>query len=147
MAVQRSEILMITPRIRIPLAEFDFSYTRSSGPGGQNVNKVNSKATMRWPVRATASLPADVRARFFERFGSRVTTEGDLIIHSQRYRDQGRNVVDCLDKLRLMLTEVAVAPKKRRPTKPSRASKQRRLEHKRATSAKKQQRGWSGRDE
>lgn len=133
-------MLEVNARIRIPLEEFEFSYARSSGPGGQNVNKVNSKATLRWSARQSVSLPPDVRERFLIRFGSRLTNEGDLLITSQRYRDQGRNVDDCLEKLREMLLAVAVAPKKRRPTKPSRAAKERRLESKQQQSRKKERR-------
>ena len=133
-------MLEVNARIRIPLEEFEFSYARSSGPGGQNVNKVNSKATLRWSARQSVSLPPDVRERFLIRFGSRLTNEGDLLITSQCYRDQGRNVDDCLEKLREMLLAVAVAPKKRRPTKPSRAAKERRLESKQQQSRKKERR-------
>lgn len=130
--------LAVNNRIRIPLAEFEFSFARSSGPGGQNVNKVNSKALLRWPVRTSPSLPEAVRDRLLSRFGSRITADGDLLISSQRFRDQGRNVDDCLDKLRGMLIEVAAPPKRRRRTKPSRASIKRRLESKRRKSEKKQ---------
>ena len=93
-------MLIVNSRLQIPLSEFEFTYVRSSGPGGQNVNKVNSKALLRWPVIRSASLPPDVRERFLRRFASRLTTEGELLINSQRYRDQGRNADDCLEKLR-----------------------------------------------
>ena len=129
---------MVNSRLRIPLDEFEFSYARSSGPGGQNVNKVNSKALLRWPVRTSPSLPEAVRQRFLSRYGNRVTTEGDLLISSQRFRDQGRNVEDCLEKLREMLMEAAVAPVRRKRTRPTRGSIQRRLESKRRKSEKKQ---------
>ncbi len=105
---------------------------RSSGPGGQNVNKVSSKAMLRWRVLASESLPPDVRQRFLAKYGNRLTTDGDLIITSQRYRDQPRNVDDTLDKLREMIAGVAVAPKRRRPTKPTRSSVKKRVETKQA---------------
>jgi ribosome-associated protein len=130
--------LMVNSRLRIPLDEFEFSYARSSGPGGQNVNKVNSKALLRWPVRTSPSLPEAVRQRFLSRYGNRVTTEGDLLISSQRFRDQSRNVEDCLEKLREMLVEAAVAPVRRKRTRPTRGSIQRRLDSKRRKSEKKQ---------
>jgi ribosome-associated protein len=130
--------LMVNSRLRIPLDEFEFSYARSSGPGGQNVNKVNSKALLRWPVRTSPSLPEAVRQRFLSRYDNRVTTEGDLLISSQRFRDQGRNVEDCLEKLREMLMEAAVAPVRRKRTRPTRGSIQRRLDSKRRKSEKKQ---------
>ena len=130
--------LAVNSRLRIPLAEFEFTFARSSGPGGQNVNKVNSKALLRWPIRTSPTLPEAVRGRFLEKHGNRVTTEGDLLISSQRYRDQGRNVEDCLEKLRVMLAEAAAPPVRRKRTKPSRGSIERRLQSKRIRSDKKQ---------
>ena len=133
-------MLVVSPRVRVPESEFEFSYARSSGPGGQNVNKVNSKATLRWPMTHSPSLPADVRQRFLARFGSRLTTEGELLITSQRYRDQPRNTADCLAKLQAMLAAVATPPTPRRKTKPTRASGERRMKAKRVTGEKKQNR-------
>ena len=133
-------MLVVTPRLKIPLSEFEFTFARSSGPGGQNVNKVNTKATLRWPITRSPSLPETVRQRFLTKYGNRVTGDGDLVLQSQRFRDAGRNVADCLEKLRAMLAEVAVAPKKRKPTKPTRASVRRRLDDKRKRSEKKQSR-------
>src|SRR5438093_10330945 len=101
-------MLVVSDQLQIPLKELSFSFARSSGPGGQNVNKVNSKATLRWNARESSSLPADVRERFLARFGRRLTQLGEIIVVSQRYRDQGRNVADCLAKLRAMLSAVAV---------------------------------------
>ncbi|HEX7449005.1 MAG TPA: alternative ribosome rescue aminoacyl-tRNA hydrolase ArfB [Pirellulales bacterium] len=132
--------LIVNHRLRIPLAEFEFRFARSSGPGGQNVNKVNSKALLRWPVLASPSLPEAVRERFRQRYGNRITADGDVLIVSQRYRDQARNVDDCLEKLRAMLASAAVAPVRRKRTKPSRASIERRLGAKRRQSEKKQTR-------
>ena len=133
-------MLRVSPRITIPPGEFEFSYVRSSGPGGQNVNKVNSTAVLRWDARRSTALPPDVRERFEAKFSSRLTTEGQLVISSQRYRDQGRNAEDCLYKLREMLASVAVPPRRRRATKPSRAAVARRLDSKQAQSRKKQTR-------
>jgi len=137
-------VLVINDQLRVPLSELTFTFSRSGGPGGQNVNKVASKATLRWDVAGSASLPPEVRQRFEKRFATRLTTEGELVLTSQRYRDQGRNVADCLEKLRAMLSEVARPPKPRRPTKPSKASRQRRLTTKRKQSEKKTQRRWVG---
>jgi len=134
-------MLVVNSRIRIPVAELGWTFARSSGPGGQNVNKVSSKAVLRWRVTESPSLPADVRERFLLRYASRLTTEGDLLITSQRYRDQGRNIEDAKEKLTAMLIAVAVPQKKRRPTKPSKAAVRRRIETKQATSKKKQLRG------
>lgn len=131
-------MLEVNDRIAIPLKELDFTFSRSSGPGGQNVNKVNSKVTLHWAVTASPSLPDDVRERFVHRFANRISVEGKVVITSQRYRDQGRNVADCTEKLRAMIAEAAVAPRQRKKTKPSRGAKERRLREKRAASAKKQ---------
>ena len=132
--------LTVTPGLQIPMREFTLTFARSGGPGGQNVNKVSTKAVLRWPVRASDSLPEAVRSRFLARFGNKLTAEGDLIVTSQRTRDAGRNSADCLEKLRRMLASVAQPPKPRRPTRPTKASVHRRLEHKRRQSGRKRQR-------
>jgi ribosome-associated protein len=139
-------MLVVNSRLKIPLREFRFSFTRSSGPGGQNVNKVNTKATLRWSVRGTPSLSQPVRRRLLAKYGRRVNAQGELVISSQRFRDAGRNVADCLEKLRKMLAEVAVAPRARRPTKPTAASVRRRLDQKRKHSQKKRLRRQLGED-
>lgn len=133
-------MLKVNNRIQIPFTEFDFTFSRSGGPGGQNVNKVNTKVTIRWSLAKSKTLPDDVRRRFQAKYHRRITKDGDLVMQSQRYRDQGRNVADVLEKLRGLLLEVATAPRKRKPTKPSRGSNERRLDAKRKTSSKKQMR-------
>jgi len=133
-------MLVVTSKIQIPLRELHFTFVRSSGPGGQNVNKVNTKATMRWAVVGSPSLPEAVRGRFLSKYGRRITKEGDILVTSQRFRDRGRNVADCLAKLRDMVAEVATAPKRRRPTAPGRAAKARRRKEKEAVSRRKQMR-------
>jgi ribosome-associated protein len=133
-------MLIVNEQISIPLTELNFSFARSGGPGGQNVNKVNTKATLRWGVADSPSLPEGVRERFLEKYKRRITTEGELVLASQRFRDQGRNVADCLDKLRDLLLEVATPPKRRKKTKPSRAARERRLQQKSRQAEKKQRR-------
>lgn len=137
-------MLVVNHRIRIPLRELRFTFTRSSGAGGQNVNKVSTKAVLRWPVRTSPSLPDSVRERFMERYRRRITREGDLILTSQRFRDRGRNLADCLEKLREMLAIAATPPRPRRPTKPTRAAVARRLEQKRALARRKRLRARPG---
>ncbi len=121
----------------VPIDEIEFSYARSSGPGGQNVNKVNSKAILHWSISTSSSLPQDVKSRFLSKYARRITSDGYLVLTSQRYRDQARNISDCLDKLSAMLTSVCTPPKKRKRTQPSQASKRKRLEEKRSHSKKK----------
>ncbi len=124
-------------RLRVPARELTIRFVRSSGAGGQNVNKVSTKAVLRWPVLASRALPADVRARFAERFATRITVGGELVLTSDRHRDQGRNVADCLAKLDAMLDAVATPPRPRRKTRPSRGAVERRLDDKHARAAKK----------
>lgn len=125
------DVLSVTPRIQIPLDEFEFQFARSSGPGGQNVNKVNSKATLRWRPLESPSLPDDVRQRFATRFASKLLTDGSILISCEKSRSQLLNRIGCLDQLTGWLKEVAASPKKRRPTKPTKGSKTRRLNEKR----------------
>ncbi|MFN2375123.1 MAG: alternative ribosome rescue aminoacyl-tRNA hydrolase ArfB [Candidatus Binatia bacterium] len=120
-------MIRVAPGIHVPESELEITYVRSSGPGGQNVNKTSSKAVVRWNVRDAAALREDVKARFLERFSSRITTGGDILLTSDRYRDQPRNLEDCLGRLAAMLAEVAVAPVQRRPTRPGRAARERRI--------------------
>ncbi len=140
-------MLFVHSRLKIPLRELRFSFSRSSGPGGQNVNKVNTKATLRWDVASTASLPPGVRERFLARFARRITQRGELVITSQRFRDQARNVADCLEKLRAMLAEVAAPPARRLKTRPRRGAVERRLAEKRRRSALKRARRRPGRED
>lgn len=133
-------MLEVSARIRIPDEEFQWSYARSGGPGGQNVNKVASKAILHWNVRATPSLPPEVKARFLVQQHTRINAEGELVLSSEKYRDQPRNVEDCLEKLRTLIQQAAFTPKKRRPTKPTRGSREARLKTKHRQSARKEAR-------
>ncbi len=133
-------MLQVTPKLGIPLREFSFQFSRSSGAGGQHVNKVNTRVTLRWKVATSPSLPEAVRERFVARFGRRVTRDGELVLHSQRFRDQGRNVADVLERLRGMLAEVATPGRPRKPTRPTRAAQERRLQDKRAQKERKARR-------
>jgi len=92
--------MLIDDSITIPDEELKFTFSRSSGPGGQNVNKVNSKATLHWNVVETLCLPEDVRQRFRTQFKTRISQAGDVVLYSQQYRDQPKNVEPCLEQLR-----------------------------------------------
>jgi ribosome-associated protein len=131
-------VLVVNSRLRIPLRELRFTFVRSSGPGGQHVNKASTKAVLRWSIATSPSLPESVRERFMERYRRRLTADGDVVISSQRFRDRGRNVADCIEKLRRMLEEVATPPRRRKPTRPSRAAVDRRLKTKKLRSRRKE---------
>ncbi|MCI0362202.1 MAG: aminoacyl-tRNA hydrolase [Planctomycetaceae bacterium] len=137
-------MLQIAAHIGIPDDELKFSFSRSSGPGGQNVNKVSSKATMRWAATASASVPVDVRDRFLKKYASQLTKDGELVVYSQEFRDQPKNIDACREKLRAMLASVVTPPKKRRPTKPTKGSKTRRLTDKKSRAKIKEGRRFRG---
>jgi ribosome-associated protein len=140
-------MLTVNEQISIRVSEFQFSFARSPGPGGQHVNKVNSKAILKWSVKKTSGLPDDVKQRFLERYARRISKDGVLVIQSHRYRDQGRNVADCLHKLREMLLAVAVKPTIRKPTTVTKAAQRRRIESKKRLSDKKRGRRPPARDD
>ena len=130
-------MLIVGPELAIPECEFSWSFVRAGGPGGQNVNKVASKAVLRWNLMASPSVPAEVKIRLAAREPGRLTTAGEILVTSQRFRDQERNRQDCLEKLASMLRAAAVAPRRRKKTRPSRGSIERRLQTKRRRSGTK----------
>jgi ribosome-associated protein len=130
-------MLRINDQIAIPLSEFRWEFSRSGGPGGQNVNKVNSKVVLRWNVASSPSLPPAVRQRLLSAIANRLTREGELLLGSQRSRDQAKNLADCLSKLRALIQAAAEPPKLRRPSRPTAASQVRRIEAKLRRSATK----------
>jgi ribosome-associated protein len=136
--------LQVSKNVIIPESELRLSFARSSGPGGQNVNKVSSKAILHFDATTSPSLPDGVRARLLESYSSRITNSGEIVIHSEEFRDQPKNIQACYDKLRDMIVSVLQPPKKRRATKPSRGSKVRRLKEKKARSQVKEGRRYRG---
>lgn len=135
-------MIWITEKVQIPEDEYELSFARSSGPGGQNVNKVSSKTTLKWNIDNTQSLRIEVIARFREMFGNRINNDGMVVVQSDKFRDQPRNIEDCKSKLAKMIEEVLTPPKKRKPTKPSRAQKEQRLDQKKKNAEKKKNRSW-----
>ena len=123
-------MIRVTPSIAIEEREIEESFVRASGPGGQNVNKLSTAVQLRFDVRRSPSLSPDVRARLERLAGSRLTRDGVLVIIAQRHRTQARNRADALDRLLDMIRRAAIVPAKRRPTKPTKASRERRIEGK-----------------
>ena len=123
-------MLRVTDHIVIDERELEEQFIRSSGPGGQNVNKLETAVQLRFDVRHSPSLPHEVRLRLERLAGSRLTKDGVLVITAQRHRTQERNRQDALDRLIELIRQAAVVPKRRRPTKPTSSSKKRRLESK-----------------
>ncbi len=131
--------IQINERLIIAEEQLQWSFARSSGPGGQNVNKVNSKATLRWtPVPGTLSQAAWNR---FQRKAQRYpTSDGQVVIQPQEHRDQAQNIDSCREKLRTLLQAALIPPKRRIATKPTKAARQRRLDDKQRRSDKKKSR-------
>lgn len=125
-----AERLSITPTLSLDPLEIEISFIRASGPGGQNVNKVSSAAQLRFDLRRSPSLPNAVAVRAAKLAGSRLTTDGVIVITADRYRMQNQNREDAIARLLELLREAAVPPKPRRATRPTLASKTRRLEGK-----------------
>ena len=124
-------MLRITPSIAIPDHELVERFVRSSGPGGQNVNKLSTAVELRFDAANSPSLPDEVRARLLARRDRRITDEGVIVLSAQRFRTQDRNREDARERLAELIRTALVAPKKRVATKPTRASKERRLSGKR----------------
>ena len=116
--------------VHLPVAEIGIDYIRSPGPGGQNVNKVASAAQLRFDLMGSPSLPEPLKHRAAALAGSRLTTDGVIVITANRFRAQPQNRDDAIDRLTQLLRAALVPPKPRRPTKPTFGSKQRRLEGK-----------------
>ncbi len=130
-------MIRVTPHIVLDERELRLQFIRAAGPGGQNVNKVATAVQLRFDIARSSSLPADVRTRLVALAGNRVNAAGELVITARRFRTQDANRRDAIDRLVQLIRRAAVVPRKRKPTKPSRAAKRRRLEAKRRQSDKK----------
>lgn len=126
--------------IRLTEADVEFSAIRAQGSGGQNVNKVSSAMHLRFDIRAS-SLPDDIKERLLRTQDSRISEAGVIVIKAQRFRTQEKNRRDALDRLQAMIDEAAHVPRERKPTRPTKASKERRLESKARTARTKALRG------
>lgn len=127
-------MIEITPTLSIDEKEVQESFVRSSGPGGQNVNKVSTAVQLRFDIRNSPSLPPEVKQRLIYLAGKRLSTSGILILTSQKYRTQEKNRQDALNRLIALIRQAAKKPKNRKKTKPSAAAKQERLDEKRRRS-------------
>jgi len=139
-------MLRVSHALAIDEDDLDIAFVRASGPGGQNVNKLATAAQLRFNTNKIA-LPEDARARLTRLSGHRMTKDGVIVIHAQRFRTQERNRADAIDRLLELLRESLVRPTPRRPTKPTLGSKQRRLEGKKRRGDIKARRGSRGFDD
>jgi ribosome-associated protein len=135
-----NEPLVVNATVQIPAGEILWAAARSSGPGGQNVNKVASKIELRFDLPGTRALDEATKQRLRALAGSRLDADGWVLIISQLTRDQGRNLEDARQKLRELILRALVRPTPRRPTRPTRASQERRVNEKRQRAVTKQQR-------
>jgi len=123
-------MIEITPSLSLEESEISLDFVRSSGPGGQNVNKVSTAVQLRFDLRNSASLPDDVKERLMRLAGSRMTDEGFLLIDAHRHRTQEQNREDALQRLTELIRKALYTPKKRRATRPSLASQTKRIQSK-----------------
>ncbi|MHC4841456.1 MAG: alternative ribosome rescue aminoacyl-tRNA hydrolase ArfB [Planctomycetota bacterium] len=133
-------MLKISNNITVDESELEFTFARSGGPGGQHVNKTSSKVLLRWKLDTATGIPAAVMARLRTLQARLINDDGELLVTCAETRSQHRNREICLERLTDMLRAAAVAPKKRKPTKPSRGAIKRRQESKKRQSDKKKRR-------
>jgi ribosome-associated protein len=141
MNIHRHGDCSITPSVCIPLSELSFTFSRSSGSGGQHVNKVNSRVTLWFDVAASGSLTSDQKQLIRQRLAGRINNRGVLRLDADRRRSQGANREDVLNRFASLLRDALHVDKARRKTKPSQGAKKRRLQAKKHRSRLKKQRG------
>jgi ribosome-associated protein len=137
--VPSANSIPLAPGVFVPESALTYSFSRSSGPGGQNVNKLSTKAELRLSL-AELPIPADAKHRLADLAGARLTDAGELIIVADEHRSQSRNKSEALARLRELIVRALVRPKKRRPTRPSKGSVERRIEAKKREGARKRDR-------
>jgi len=130
-------VIEIKTGVTLQDAEFEISFSRSSGPGGQNVNKVNSKVTLKWNVEASI-LPKGVKSRFVEKYSNIISQKSECVIQCDTHRDQARNIAEAKQRLKDMILSVWYPPKRRKPTKPSKGAIESRLTDKKIRGQQKQ---------
>lgn len=123
--------------MKIPASEYTIEFARSGGPGGQNVNKVSSKAQLRWNVGTSTVLSDEQKARVRVVLKNRLTNEDEILVMAEDERSQAQNREQVIERLQELITQALHVPKKRRPTKPTRSSKEKRLQSKKIISARK----------
>jgi ribosome-associated protein len=133
--------IAVTSDISIDEREIRFEFIRAAGPGGQKVNKSSSAVQLRFDLLGSPSLPEEVRSRLMTLAGRRLSDEGVLVIEAKRFRSQDRNRQDAVDRLCSLIRQAARKPRRRRPTRPSGAARERRLQEKKRRSALKKKRG------
>ena len=143
LCIQACPMIRITDHIAIDESEISESFIRASGPGGQNVNKLSTAVQLRFDVRHSPSLPDEVRARLERIAGKRLTRDGVLVITAQRHRTQERNRADAVERVMALCEQALYPPKPRKKTRPSKASKRRRLDGKKRQGDKKRLRSRS----
>jgi len=142
----RGAAITVSEHVYIPASALTITASRASGPGGQNVNKVASKVDVRLDLGAIVGLDEAQRARLLRKAEPRLDGEGKLQVISQKTRDQAKNIADAYEKIAELVRAALIAPKVRRPTRPSRGAVERRIEEKKRTAVRKQNRGRGGED-
>ncbi len=136
-----SDDLILGRNIRSPVQEVGVEYSRSSGPGGQHVNRTETRVTLRFPLLSSPSIPDRDRQRMAHRLRARLTKSGELLVSCERHRDRRRNQEEALERLQQLLRAAWFVPPARKKTRPTRASVERRLKQKKARAQSKRRRG------